>query len=58
MGSKTGTGPRQETNDVGIFWPPGRPPLLVAAYLADATVPDERRNSAVAAVAAHVTRSR
>ena len=29
LGSKTGTGARGSTNDVGIFWPPGRPPVLV-----------------------------
>lgn len=32
-GSKTGGGGRGSTNDVGIFWPPGRPPLLVAVYV-------------------------
>lgn len=32
VGDKTGTGERGATNDVGILLPPGRGPLLVAAY--------------------------
>ena len=32
IGDKTGSN-RSDANDVGIVWPPGRPPLLVAAYL-------------------------
>jgi len=31
VGDKTGRGPRFETNDVAIVWPPGREPLLMAA---------------------------
>lgn len=57
MGSKTGTGARGSTNDVGIFWPPGRPPVLVAAYLTQTTAPEADRHAAIAAVAAAVTRS-
>lgn len=34
-GDKTGTGPRGAVNDVAIAWPPGRSPILVAAYLCD-----------------------
>lgn len=33
VGDKTGTGERGVTNDVAIFWPPRRKPILVAAYL-------------------------
>ena len=35
MGSKTGTGDRGSTNDVGIFWPAGRPPIVVVTYLTE-----------------------
>ncbi len=35
VGDKTGTGPRCAVNDVAIAWPPGRAPILVAAYLSD-----------------------
>lgn len=34
-GDKTGTGERGAVNDVAITWPPGRAPILVAAYLGD-----------------------
>jgi len=33
-GDKTGRGPRSETNDIAVLWPPGRQPLLVTAYYA------------------------
>ena len=55
MGSKTGTGARGTTNDVGIFWPPGRPPVIVAAYLTESEAPEAARNGAVAQVARRVT---
>jgi beta-lactamase class A len=35
VGDKTGTGERGAVNDVAIAWPPGRPPVLVAAYMSD-----------------------
>ena len=56
MGSKTGTGNRGSTNDVGIFWPPGRAPILVAAYLTETEAGADVRNAALAAVAAQVAR--
>jgi beta-lactamase class A len=38
-GDKTGTGERGAANDVAIAWPPGRGPILVAAYLSDSGSP-------------------
>jgi beta-lactamase class A len=35
VGDKTGTGERGAVNDVAIAWPPGRPPVLIAAYMSD-----------------------
>ncbi len=32
-GDKTGTGENGAVNDVAIVWPPGRPPILIAALL-------------------------
>jgi beta-lactamase class A len=32
-GDKTGTGERGAVNDLAIFWPPGRPAILIACYL-------------------------
>jgi len=41
---KTGTGSDQ-TNDVGIIWPPNRPPIIVAAlYSRDGTRREQREN--------------
>lgn len=34
-GDKTGTGRRGAANDVAVAWPPGRAPVVVAAYLSD-----------------------
>lgn len=57
LGSKTGTGGRGTTNDVGVYWPPeGRPPVVVAVYLTECEAPEAARSGAVAAVARRVTR--
>ncbi|MBS0417266.1 MAG: class A beta-lactamase [Proteobacteria bacterium] len=41
---KTGTGSDQ-TNDVGVIWPPNRAPIIVAAlYSRDGTRPEQREN--------------
>lgn len=56
MGSKTGTGNRGTANDVGVFWPPGRAPIVVAAYITESTATDAARNDAIAQVARLVTR--
>lgn len=57
MGSKTGGGGCGSTNDVGIFWPPGRPPILVAVYVTNTEAPPADRNGAIAAVTRRVTAS-
>lgn len=55
VGSKTGTGARGTTNDVGIFWPPGRAPVVAAVFLTQAGTPLERREAAIAQVAQRIT---
>jgi beta-lactamase class A len=55
MGSKTGTGARGTTNDVGVFWPPGRAPVVVAVYLTETSADEATRNAAIAHVAHGVT---
>ena len=37
-GDKTGSGDHGTANDVAIFWPPGRAPVVVAAYATGMTV--------------------
>ena len=58
MGSKTGTGARGTTNDVGIFWPPNRPPIIVAAFLTQTKATEAVRNRTIAQVAKRVTSAR
>jgi beta-lactamase class A len=55
LGSKTGSGGRGSSNDVGVFWPPGRPPIVVAVFLTDTKAADSERDAAIAAVARRVT---
>ena len=57
LGSKTGTGARGTTNDVGVYWPPGRPPVVVSVYLTESSAPEAERQWALARVARWVTRN-
>ena len=50
IGDKTGVGEHGTTNDVGIMWPPGRAPVLVAIYLTETQASGERRNATIATV--------
>jgi beta-lactamase class A len=52
VGDKTGGGAFGTNNDVAIVWPPGRRPILAAAYLTQTTAPLAQRDAALAAVAA------
>jgi beta-lactamase class A len=49
-GDKTGTGDLGAIGDIGIFWPPGRAPILVAAYVMEGKATREDRERAIAAV--------
>jgi len=51
VGDKTGMGERGSTCDVAIAWPPGRKPLLIAAYLTESDASVAERNKALADVA-------
>ena len=50
VGDKTGTGSNNATNDVAIIWPPGRAPIIVAAYYAEAWASDDERDAALSEV--------
>lgn len=50
VGDKTGTGGYGTTNDVGIFWPPQRAPVLVTVYLTCSAASPEQRDGTIAAV--------
>ena len=49
-GDKTGSGSNNATNDVAVIWPPGREPLVVAAYYIGAAATDDRRNAVLAEI--------
>jgi len=50
VGDKTGSGSNNATNDIAVIWPPGRAPILVAAYYAEARATDDERNTVLAEV--------
>jgi beta-lactamase class A len=45
---KMGTGDNGSTNDVAILWPPGRAPILVAAYCTGSAAPQPAIDTALA----------
>jgi beta-lactamase class A len=48
---KTGAGERGTTNDIGVFWPPGRKPVLLTVYLTGSQASADERNATIAKVA-------
>lgn len=52
VADKTGSGAQGESNDIGVVWPPGRAPLVIAAY----TSPTDPRNTGGKAAIAEATR--
>lgn len=55
-GDKTGTGKNGSANDVAIVWPPGRAPILVAAYLSGSKLAAEALDAAHARLGAIIAR--
>ncbi len=49
-GDKSGGGHNNATNDVAIFWPPGRAPIVVTAYYTGADAPLAAREAVLAEV--------
>ena len=56
-GDKTGSGANGTTNDIAILWPPGRKPLLVAAYLTGSKLDSEKRDAVHAMLARALSHS-
>lgn len=63
-GDKTGSGgpvnargAGSTRNDVAAAWPPGRPPVAIAAYLTETTLGEEARDGVLAAVGSLVARA-
>jgi beta-lactamase class A len=55
VADKTGTGDYGTTNDLGLVWPPGKPPIVLAIYLTQADKAAAPRDDIVARAAAIVT---
>jgi beta-lactamase class A len=53
-GDKTGTGDNGAVNDLAIFWPPGRQPILIACYLSGSRRPVAELNALHARIGALV----
>ena len=53
VADKTGSGAQGESHDIGIVWPPGRPPLVLAVY----TAPADPANTTGKATIAAATRT-
>jgi beta-lactamase class A len=51
VGDKTGTGSNGATNDVAVLWPPGRKPILLTVYYAEADIAQGKRDNVVAEAA-------
>lgn len=49
-GDKTGSGSHGVSNDVAIFWPPRREPILVTAYYAGSSADSKQRSAVLAEV--------
>lgn len=54
VADKTGTGDNGTANDVAVFWPPQRAPLIVTVYLTGATVARDQQNKIIADIGAAV----
>lgn len=50
VGERTGTGERGTANNVAVVWPEGRPPVIVTAYLTEATVNRTQQSAVLAGV--------
>ncbi|MGB3808876.1 MAG: class A beta-lactamase [Parvibaculum sp.] len=57
IGHKTGSGAKAETNDVGVIWPTGRAPVLVAAYYEGGGEPPDARDAVLADIGRLIVKS-
>lgn len=55
LGSKTGSGPRGTTNDVGVYVTPSGAAIVVAVYLTESSGSEAVRNGVIADIAQAVT---
>lgn len=51
---RTGSNGTHTTNDIGVLWPPGRPPIIVAAYITQCPGPEAKREAMLAQIGSFV----
>jgi len=47
---KTGSNGEHTSNDIAVLWPPGKPPIIVAAYITQCTGPETKRAAMLAEI--------
>jgi beta-lactamase class A len=47
---KTGSNGQHTTNDIAVMWPPGRPPIVTAAYITQCPGPESKRAGVLAEI--------
>jgi beta-lactamase class A len=50
VADKTGANGEHTSNDIAVFWPTGRPPIIVAAYITQCTGPESKRAAMLAKI--------
>jgi beta-lactamase class A len=58
VADKTGSNGSHTRNDIAVMWPPGRPPIIVAAYLTQCPGPESKRDALLANIGKLVADSR
>jgi beta-lactamase class A len=54
---RTGSSGTHTSNDVGVFWPPNAPPVIVAAFITQCAGPEARRTTMLARIGELVVES-
>jgi len=54
---KTGSNGVHTSNDIAVFWPPGKPPVIVTAYITQCTGSDSKRAAMLAEIGRLVVES-
>jgi beta-lactamase class A len=47
---KTGSNGEHTSNDIAVFWPGGKPPIIVTAYITQCTGPERKRGAMLAEI--------
>ena len=47
---KTGSNGKHTSNDIAVFWPPGKPPAIIVAYITQCTGPESKRAAMLAEI--------